>query len=142
MDGDLFKSMAGSYMGRCWHLCKAENQSGVSSVYSISCFGRAKDEISANELVNVLKDHGVAQLANEENALRFTIARVSDGDMPGEKDVCAVKWTESWKTLDDYEAHKSTDHLKSFLEKMTALVDPETPVVVHEFADSKHLAKP
>ena len=140
-DGDFFKSMAGSYMGRCWHLCKDTNPSGASPAYCISCSGRAKDEASASELVSLLKDHGVAQLANEENALRFTIIRVADGDMPGEKDICAVKWTESWKSIEDYEAHKSSDHLKSFLEKMSGLMNPEAPVVTHEFANSMHFAK-
>ena len=128
-------------MGKCWHLSRGENPSGASTAYSISCLGKTKDVASATELINILKGHGAAQLANEENALRFTIVRVSDGDMPGEKDVCAIKWTESWNTLEDYEAHKSTTHLKSFLQKISALMDPNIPVMVHEFAESKHFAK-
>eukprot|EP00929_Paragymnodinium_shiwhaense_P096697 TRINITY_DN5838_c0_g1_i1.p1 TRINITY_DN5838_c0_g1~~TRINITY_DN5838_c0_g1_i1.p1 ORF type:complete len:290 (-),score=96.06 TRINITY_DN5838_c0_g1_i1:228-1097(-) len=140
----MMQSMAGSYMGSCWHLEKP-GASCSGTTYTVKTVLKTKGAKSAQEAMDVYKASGLEQLAAEQGALRCTLVPPSalGGDMPGPKDDVTLMWLEAFKTASDHEAHTKSDLYASREAKLKALVsDPEKDVTLLDFAETKHFAKP
>lgn len=144
------KSMAGSYMGPYYYLEKPE-AALTPTTYSIVMTVRCKSAEAAREFVALCKENGPSQLQNEPNALAYAIIpppavgvpEVGADEMPGEKDETTVRVIESFRTLDDYTAHKQAPHLLASAPKVLALINnAATDIDCYEFANTQHFAKP
>lgn len=132
--------MVGTYTGPTFHLEKP-GESNTCQTYSIVVIGKCKSAEAASELVGVMKAHGTAQLAAEEGALRFDVIPPScNADLPPThpRDDDTVRWVEAWKTASDYDAHKTTPHLKDLMPKLKALT---AAIAVYDYPNTQHYAK-
>ena len=136
LTGDMMADFAGGFMGELVHIDK--EPTADAPVYSIYVTAKAKDAAKARELVEVLKAHGSTQLAAEPNALRFAIFHPG-GDLPPQyTDDVTVRFVEQWRSLEDYEAHKTTPHLAAAGQRLGELC---SDISLVEFPQGMHYAK-
>eukprot|EP00931_Biecheleriopsis_adriatica_P088967 TRINITY_DN6317_c0_g1_i4.p1 TRINITY_DN6317_c0_g1~~TRINITY_DN6317_c0_g1_i4.p1 ORF type:complete len:288 (-),score=83.57 TRINITY_DN6317_c0_g1_i4:118-981(-) len=136
--GGMVKDMAGSYTGAAWHLEKGM-PSGEHTVWQILLKFKAKDEESADKLVEVLKDEWLVAIENEEGALATTICRMKNMFGPIPKDDLEVCVWETFKTADDFDKHKKTKHVEELMPKMMECI--AGPPGVYIFPETKRFEK-
>eukprot|EP00746_Dinoflagellata_sp_MGD_P077974 gnl/MRDRNA2_/MRDRNA2_31220_c0_seq1.p1 gnl/MRDRNA2_/MRDRNA2_31220_c0~~gnl/MRDRNA2_/MRDRNA2_31220_c0_seq1.p1 ORF type:complete len:371 (+),score=57.06 gnl/MRDRNA2_/MRDRNA2_31220_c0_seq1:67-1179(+) len=143
-------ALDGQYMGPYWHLEKAGKSVDSNDIFSIVVYVKAKSPSAAQEIISLNKAHGVQQLNSELGAVRYSIIPphktgvegVGSNDMPPlpSDDEITVTWVESFESQQAYALHRETQHVEAFTAKLKESIEGE--IVVLEFSDALHLAKP
>jgi len=135
----MIKDMAGSYTGPAFHLEKPGLPSGENDVFTCLMKVKAKDEESAEKVVELLKGLGVVQLGAEEGAQGYTVMRLKNMIGPIPKDDLDIYWIERFRTKDDFTKHKESKHLLDAVPKIKELSAGD--ITGYEFAQTKHFQK-
>merc|ERR1712217_603500 len=135
----FLKDMAGSYTGAALHLEKPGTASGEHDVFACRSKAKAKDEDSAEKVMELIKAHGLKQLEVEEGALGYTTMRLKNMEGPLAKDDLDVTWIEIFRTQEDFQKHNESQHLEDCKVKLKELIVDEP--ICYEFAQTKHFQK-
>jgi quinol monooxygenase YgiN len=135
----MVKDMAGSYTGPAFHLEKPGLPSGENDVFACLMKVKAKDEESAEKIVELLKGLGVVQLGAEEGAQGYTVMRLKNMLGPIPKDDLDIYWIERFKAKDDFMKHKESKHLLDAVPKIKELSAGD--ITGYEFSLTKHFQK-
>jgi hypothetical protein len=133
----MMKDFTGGYMGPMY-VEKSPGAAAASTAYAILVSAKAKDEESAAQMIELIKENALTQLA--AGPIRCTIIP-PESEVPGQ-DKCEVRWCEQFATAEDHAAHKDSPHDQEVGPKVLALMnDPEADYSVIEYASLNHYEK-
>lgn len=137
----MLKDMAGSYTGTAFHIEKLGEPSGENSVFTCLVKCKAKDEDSAEKIVEAIKANSIVRLDAEEYVLRYTVWRQKNMVGPLSKNDLEVRWVVGLKTKEDFTKYKGATHLAVKPQLKELIAADDDALTLYEFAGTKHFQK-